>query len=98
MRKDTVRDYDFIYTDGFVSEDKTAAAAVIDNYSPLNISQKVLYIISAELQALYLALDRVETADDEQRHFIIFTDSKSALQAKTGRILLSPRYYNAFIG
>ena len=30
--KDVFRDYDFIYTDGSVSDDKAAAAAVIDNY------------------------------------------------------------------
>ena len=31
--------------------------------------------------SLNLALDRVETADDDERNFIIFSDSKSALQA-----------------
>ena len=30
--KDVFQDYDFIYTDGFVSDDEAAAAAVIDNY------------------------------------------------------------------
>ena len=33
--KDVFRDYDFIYTDGSVSDDKAAAAAVIDNYSSI---------------------------------------------------------------
>ena len=57
-------------------------------------------IFSAELHALYLALDRVETADDDERNFIIFSDSKSALQAilGTGHILLSSTYWNASIG
>ena len=34
---------------------------------------------------MYLALDRVETADDDERNFIIFSDSKSALQAISGQ-------------
>ena len=36
-------------------------------------------IFSAELNTLYLAFDRVETADDEERNFIIFSDSKFSL-------------------
>ena len=42
------------------------------------------FIFSAEIHALYPALDRVETTDDE-RSFIIFSDSKSALQPIWGR-------------
>ena len=68
----------FIYTDGSVSDDKAAAAAVIDNYSSIERLPDKSLIFSAEMHALYLALDRVETADDE-RNFIIFSDSKSAL-------------------
>ena len=76
---------DFIYTDGSVSDDKAAAAAVIDNYSSIERLPDKSSIFSAELHALYLALDRVETADDDERNFIIFSDSKSALQAISGQ-------------
>ena len=82
--KDVFRDFNFIYTDGSVSDDMAAAAAVIDNYSSI---ERLLYkssIFSAELHALYLALDMVEKADDE-RNFITFSDSKSALQAILGQ-------------
>ena len=41
--------------------------------------------IIAELHALYLVLDWVETADDDERNSIIFSDSKSALQAISGQ-------------
>ena len=83
--KDVFRDYDFIYTDGSVSDDRAAAAAVIDNYSSIERLPDKSSIFSAELHALYLALDRVETADDDERNFIIFSDSKSALQAISGQ-------------
>ena len=77
--KDVFRDYDFIYTDGSVSDDKAAAAAVIDNYSSIESLPYKSSIFSAELHALYLALDRVEMADNDKRNFIILSDSKSAL-------------------
>ena len=83
--KDVFRDYDFIYTVGSVSDDKAAAAAVIDNHSSIERLPDKSSIFSAELHALYLALDRVETADDDERNFIIFSDSKSALQAISGQ-------------
>ena len=79
--KDVFRDYDFIYTDGSVSDDKVAAAAVIDNHSSIERLPDKSSIFSAELHALYLALDRVETADNDERNFIIFSDSNSVLQA-----------------
>ena len=83
--KDVFRDYDFIYTDGSVSDDKAAAAAVIDNYSYIERLSDKSSIFSAGLHALYLALDRVETADDDERNFVIFSGSKSALQAISGQ-------------
>ena len=82
--KDVFRDYDFIYTDCSVLDDKAAAAAIIDNHSSIERLPDKSSIFSAELHALYLALDRVETADDDERNFIIFSDSKSALQAISG--------------
>ena len=83
--KDVFRDYNFIYTDGSVSDDKAAAAAVIDNYSSIERLPDKSSIFSAELHAPYLALDRVETADDDERNFIIFSDSKFTLQAISGQ-------------
>ena len=60
-----------MYTGGSVSDDKAVAAAVIDNYSSIeHLPNKSIF--SAESQALYLALDRVGTPADEERHFIIF--------------------------
>ena len=79
--KDVFRDYDFIYTDGSVSDDKAAAAAVIDNYSSIERLPDKSAIFSVYLHSLYLAPDRVEMADDDERNFIIFYDSKSALHA-----------------
>ena len=51
---------------------------------PLNVSV-ISPLFPAELHALYLALDRVETANDDEKNFIIFSDSKSALQAILGQ-------------
>ena len=83
--KDVFQYYDFIYTDGSVSDDKAAAAAVIDNYFSIECLPDKSSIFSVELHTLYLALDRVEMADDDERNFIIFPDSKSALQAISGQ-------------
>ena len=81
----TFRDYDFLYNDGTVSDDKAAAAAVIDNHSSIELLPNKYSISFAELRALFLALDRVETADDDGKNFIIFSDAKSALQAILGQ-------------
>ena len=59
-----------------VSDDKAAAAAVIDNHSSIERLPDKSSIFSAEL---------VETADDDERNYIIFSDSKSALQAISGQ-------------
>ena len=79
--KDSFGYYAFIYTDGSALDDKAASAAVIDNYSFIERLQDKSSIFSAELLALYLALDRVEKLDSGERNFIIFSDSMSALQA-----------------
>ena len=84
-----------------VPDDKAAAAAVIDNYSSIERLPDKSSIFSAELHALYLALDRVETADDDKRNFIIFSDSKSTLQAILGQDWTRPLVitdWNASIG
>ena len=84
---DTFGDYDSFYNDGSASNDKAAAATVINHYSLLNVFQtNLLYSLDTELHALYLALDRVETAADyDERNFIIFYDSKSPLKANSGQ-------------
>ena len=41
-------------------------------------------VISAEMHAIFLALDHVETS--ESSHFMIFTDSKSVLQSLQGKV------------
>ena len=73
-----------------VADDKSAAAAVIDNYSSIERLPDKSSIFSVELHALYLALDTVETADDDERNFTIFSDSKSALQAISGLDWMHP--------
>ena len=55
--KDVFRDYDFINTDRSLSDDKAAAAAVIDNHSSIARLPDKSSIFSAELHALYLALE-----------------------------------------
>ena len=60
-------------------------AAVTYDYSSIEPLPDKSSIFSAELHALYLALERVETAVDDERNFIIFSDLKSDLQAISGR-------------
>ena len=85
--KDSFRDYDlFILMALF--QIKAASAAIIDDYSSIECLTDKASIFSAELHALYLALDRVETADE--RNFIIFSNSKSALQAISGHAWVHP--------
>ena len=69
---------DFIYIEGPVLNDKAAAAAVIDNYSSIEHLPDKSSIFSAELHAIYLALNRVETADDDEfYHFLRLEVSSS---------------------
>ena len=91
---------DFIYTEGSVLNKKAAAVANIDNSTSIGRLPDKSSPCLAELHALYLALDSVQTADDDRRYFIIFSDSKSTLQAIRSRdwnVLLSLRYWNTFI-
>ena len=53
--KDVFQDYDFIYTYGSVSDDKAAAAAVINDYFSIKRLPDKSSIFSAELHALYLS-------------------------------------------
>ena len=78
--KASLRGNDFIYTDGSVSDNK-AAAPFIANESSIERLPNKSSIFSAELHVLYLAFDRVEMADDDERNFFILSDLKSALKA-----------------
>ena len=52
MFQDSLQGHDFIYTDGSVSGNKAAAAAVIDNYSCIEYLPDKSSIFSAELPVL----------------------------------------------
>ena len=66
------------------------AAAVIDDSSSIERLQDKSSIYSAELHGLYLALDWMETAVDDERNFIIFSDTKSAFQVTLGHDCTHP--------
>ena len=74
--------YKFIYTDGSFADDKAAAAAVLDGHAYIERLPDRSSIFSAELHAIFLALDHIETSDEER--FVVFSDSKSVLQALQG--------------
>ena len=97
---DVFRNYDF-YTDGSVSDDKAAAAAVIDNYSSIERLPDKSSIFSAELHALYLSLIGWRQ-QMMMKGILSFSLIQSLLfrpfRAKTGYILLSSTYWNASIG
>ena len=70
-----LRDYDAINTDD-VSDDNAALTAVIDKYSSIERLPKKSSAFSAVLHAQYLAFDRAEMADEDERNFIIFSYNK----------------------
>ena len=73
------RDFDFIYADDSVLNEKTAAVAIIDNCSSIECLPNESTKYSAELYTIYLALDRIEMADYDEMNFVIFSHSKFAL-------------------
>ena len=77
--KENHEGFEFIYTDGSHIDNSSAAAAVKDNdiYSERLPDHSTIF--SAEMHAIFLALDHVETT--EGSHFLIFSDSKSVLQS-----------------
>ena len=80
------RDYDFIHTDGSVLNVKAAVHS--HTYWEFILIERFPERSStflAELHALYLTLDRLEMADDDEKNFIIFSDSKSSLSAIGGQ-------------
>ena len=82
------RKYDAIYTDGSKDGISVAAAAVTDdNVLQIRLEDKSS-IFTAEMIALRLALRHVKESDGTK--FIIFSDSKSALQALANMHVYNP--------
>ena len=71
--------YKPIYTDGSKTNEAVAAAAVRVDKSITETYNKNVSIFTAEIRAIEIALNEINTCQ-ESKH-IIFTDSKSALQA-----------------
>ena len=86
--KENHEGFEFIYTDGSHIENSFAAAAVKDDYTYSERLPDHSTIFSAEMHAIFLALDHVETS--ESSHFMIFTDSKSVLQSLQGKDWKNP--------
>ena len=72
-------DYKYIYTDGSKNGDRVAAAAIIGNDKRMVRLPNGSSVFTAELQAISLALKKVEVSIHKK--FVIFSDSKSCLQA-----------------
>ena len=73
-------EYEQIYTDGSKQGDRVGAATLIPNGAQKSIRlPNKSSIYSAELRALLLALELIEGST--KKHFIIFSDSLSAMQA-----------------
>ena len=72
-------DYKPIYTDGSKVDEAVAAAAVRVDKELTETYNKNISIFTAEVRAIEIALREINTCQ-ESKH-IIFTDSKSALQA-----------------
>ena len=71
--------YEFIYTDGSHINNKSAAAAVKDDHVYSERLPDYSTIFTAEMYAIFMALDHVETSENSR--FLIFSDSKSVLQS-----------------
>ena len=81
-------EYEPIYTDGSKRGDRAAAAAVKEGHAYIERLPDRASIFSAELHAVFLALDHVETSAGDK--FVIFTDSLSCLQSIKGRDWKNP--------
>ena len=88
--RDAHRDHHTIFTDGSHMNNRTASAAVHGNHIFSERLPDKASIYTAEVNALYLAQDHVETCD-ETKHLIL-SDSKSSLEAMRSRtwILTQP--------
>ena len=81
--KAKLQGYEPIYTDGSRQGDRAAAAAVKDGHAYIERLPDKASIFSAEMHAIFLALDHTETSEAER--FVIFTDSLSCLQSIKGQ-------------
>ena len=81
--RDAHRDHHTIFTDGSHMNNRTASAAVHGNHIFSERLPDKASIYTAEVNALYLAQDHVETCD-ETKHLIL-SDSKSSLEAMRSR-------------
>ncbi len=80
--------YNVIYTDGSLSGSKAASAAVLgDEAFTVRLPDKSS-IFTAEMYALLIAFQQIEKSS--KKHFIIFSDSKSALQALQSKDWANP--------
>ena len=86
--KTILKDYEPIYTDGSRKDDKAAAAAVKGEHIYTERLPDRSSIFSAELHAVFLAMDHIETS--RKRKFVIFSDSMSCLQAISGKDWKNP--------
>ena len=86
--KEKYRGHKSIYKDGSQSDHRAAAAAVMDERVYSERLPNCSSIFSAELHVLFLALDHVET--DFSHNFIIFSDSKSALESLKSKDWTNP--------
>ena len=77
-----------IYTDGSKDGDAVAAAAVSDHDTYTFRLPDKSSIFSAELKAIWLALDHIQF--DRCDRFIVFSDSLSCLQALSNEIYSNP--------
>ena len=78
----------FIYTDGSKSKERTAAAIVCGQHLDMVRLPDGTSIFSAELHAIFLALNYIHT--QRHRQAVICSDSRSALQALLGTDFFSP--------
>ena len=86
--KAMLHEHEPIYTDGSKRGDRAAAAAVMNGHAYIERLPDKASIFSAELHAVFLALDHVETSDKDK--FVIFTDSQSCLQSIKGQEWKNP--------
>ena len=95
------QNYDFIYTDGSKENERVGSAAVFANQVFLERLPNHASIFSGELHALKLALSLIDRSRYD--HFVICSDSLSALQAIENMKLENPLVvefllqYNALI-
>ena len=68
-----------IYTDGSKSSESVGCAAVFPDFDVFTSLPGVASIFTAELYAIFLALSRISFHDSDS--FVIYSDSRSAMQA-----------------